>query len=348
MDAYTLTTEWDITTLQDRFGDRFEAYTPLAKFTAVQIGGKADGLLLVDTVPSLVDATTYLWEQRVPFIILGGGSNILVSDAGVRGIVILNRARLVEFDAEANPPTVRADSGTNFGLLARQAAIKGLAGLEWAAGIPGTIGGAVVGNAGAHGGDVASTLLLADILHREIPNNLIEDGSQTEVKYPRENWTVERLEYSYRNSILKSGLETGSSMGSVFKLVSDQPDSVVLGATMRLERSSPDAVAEKMDRYAAFRRETQPPGATMGSMFKNPPGDFAGRLIDAAGLKGERIGGAGISPLHGNFFINYGGATANDVWHLIKLAREKVFDRSGVTLDLEIQLIGEWDRGNSL
>jgi UDP-N-acetylmuramate dehydrogenase len=347
MDTSAMTSEWDLMTLQEKFGNRFKANAHLGKFTAAQIGGAADGLLVVDSIVALIEAVTYLWEVEVPFFILGGGSNILISDAGVRGLVILNRARQVEFDVDADPPNVRADSGANFGLVARQAAGRGLAGLEWAAGIPGTVGGAVVGNAGAHGNDMASSLLLADILHRENVNNLIEYGSQPEVMYRRENWTVERLKFGYRSSVLKSDPALESRMG-VPSHFPHQPDSIVLGALLHLSKSSPDAAAVKLDEFVEFRRRTQPPGASMGSMFKNPPRDFAGRLIDAAGLKGKRIGGAGISPLHGNFFINYGGASAADVWELICLARQAVSERFGVTLELEIQLVGDWDGGLSI
>jgi UDP-N-acetylmuramate dehydrogenase len=122
-----------------------------------------------------------------------------------------------------------------------------------------------------------------------------------------------------------------------------QPDSIVLAALLQLSRSSPESTQLKIDEYVAYRRRTQPPGATMGSMFKNPPQDFAGRLIEETGLKGTRIGGAGISPLHGNFFINYGNASASDIWELIRLARASVAEKFGITLELEIQLAGEWD-----
>lgn len=346
MDVQKMASAKSLERLQERFGNRFRSNAPLAKFTAAQIGGSADGLLIADSIASLIDSVTYLWEQGLPFFILGGGSNILVSDDGVRGVVVLNRARRIRFEDRAHPPRVRAESGARFGLVARQAAARGLAGLEWAAGIPGTVGGAVVGNAGAHGSDMASVLLLADILHREAPGGNGGQGRKAAMLVRRENWSVEHLMYGYRSSALKfeSSSTSAASASSSYPGI---PASIVLEAVLRLERSNPEAVQAKTDEYTSYRKVTQPPGASMGSMFKNPPGDYAGRLIEMAGLKGRRIGGAGISPLHGNFFINYGNASASDVWKLIRLAQEAVLEKFGVALELEIQLVGEWGAGVS-
>jgi UDP-N-acetylmuramate dehydrogenase len=301
--------------LQAAFGERVQRDLPLARYTAARLGGPADVFLELRSSDELVQAASLLWQVGETFTILGGGSNVLVSDAGVRGVVLLNRARRVSFDQNADLPSVWAESGANFGRLARQAAQKGLSGLEWAAGIPGTLGGAVVGNAGAHGGDMAGSLLLAEILHHE---------GQMEIH--RETWPVTDLQYTYRSSRLKR-----------------QPgEAVVLGARLRLAHAHPEQVQARIDELVAARRRTQPPGASMGSMFKNPPGDYAGRLIDAAGLKGTRRGQAEISRLHGNFFLNLGGAQAQDVYGLIRLAQDRVQARFGVHLELEIELVGDW------
>jgi UDP-N-acetylmuramate dehydrogenase len=254
-------------------------------------------------------------------MVLGSGSNVLISDAGVRGVVLLNQARQVRFDEEGDPPTVWAESGAKIGLLARQAATKGLAGLEWATGIPGTLGGAVVGNAGAHGKDMSSNLMVAEILHL---NPLMGMGSSLELQ--KETWSVEQFGYEYRSSILKR----------------KTLEAVVLVVLLRLERSDPKTVQERMDAYTEHRRRTQPPGASMGSMFKNPPGDYAGRLIEAAGLKGKSIGEAQISSLHANFFVNNGNASASDIYALIQLAQKRVAEKMGVRLELEIELVGDW------
>ena len=310
-----------IETLRRVFRGRLQENVSLARFTAARLGGPADVLVYTRTADELAETVSKLWQLDVPFVVLGGGSNVLVSDTGVRGLVILNRARTatgVSFEEDKPSPTVWAESGVNFGSLSRQAARRGLAGLEWAAGIPGTLGGAVVSNTGAYGGDVSGNLLVAEILHRHI-------GLQPDVPQP-EQWRVERLEYGYRSSILKGDL------GEV----------VVLGARLQLERSTLQAVQGKIDEFVAHRRHTQPPGASMGSMFSNPSGDYAGRLIEAAGLKGTRYGGAEISSLHANFFINLGRASAADVYSLIRLAQEAVAQKFGVKLELEIELLGDW------
>ncbi len=302
--------------LQASFGQRLQRGVPLDRFTSARVGGTAEILLEVESADELAQAATLLWSEGVAWKILGGGSNVLVSDSGVRGVVVVNRARKVRFDEDSDPPTVWAESGANFGLVARQAASRGLSGLEWAAGIPGTIGGAVVGNAGAHGGDMAGNLIVATILQRNL-----EDGVPIRV-----TWPVKLLEYAYRTSQLKR--------------MSGQ--AVVLEAQLRLQRSTPEGVQAKMDEYVSYRRRTQPPGASMGSMFKNPPGDYAGRLIEAAGLKGVQVGDAQISTLHANFFINHGEATAADIYALIELAKRAVAEKFGVHLELEIELVGNW------
>ncbi len=313
-----------ITQLQQKYGDRLQAGVSLARYTSARVGGPAEMLLVANSVRELAEMISSLWEFELPFLILGGGSNVLVADAGVRGVVVLNRARHVRFSEHSTPPTVWAESGANFGLLARQAATRGLSGLEWAAGIPGSLGGAVVGNAGAFGADLSTNLVVAEILHR-IPAMETNNPHFTR----REKWLKERFGYEYRSSVLKRGSETA----------------VVLSARLQLTHSTPETVKARIDEHTAIRHRTQPPGASTGSMFKNPPGDYAGRLIDAAGLKGAQIGGTQISPLHGNFFINLGKATASDFFKLVELARSTVAEKFGVILELEIQFVGEWQVG---
>ncbi len=243
---------------------------------------------------------------------LGNASNVLVSDAGYRGVIVINRAKAIHFDLDVSPPTVTADAGTNLGGLARQAAIRGLTGLEWAGSVPGTVGGAVYGNAGAHGSEIQTNLIMAEILH---PIS------------GRERWTCEQFEYSYRSSVLKR----------------THNPAIVLAAQFKLSQSTKEEVQARMEIFNNHRRGTQPPGASMGSMFKNPAGDYAGRLIEAAGLKGTRIGGAEISSVHANFFINHQEANASHVYQLIRLAQSKVKGQFGVDLELEIELLGEWN-----
>ncbi|MCI0519547.1 MAG: UDP-N-acetylmuramate dehydrogenase [Chloroflexi bacterium] len=300
------------------FGERVRRDEPLSRFTAARLGGPADVFLEVRSAQELAQAAAALWAAGCGFLVLGGGSNVLVSDRGVRGAVVLNKARRARFLVCEQPPCVWAESGANLGALARQAAVKGLAGLEWAAGIPGTLGGAVVGNAGAQGGDTAGSLLVAEILQR---NSAMQENLPQ-----RETWPVERLEYGYRASLLKR----------------NPGEAVVLAAALRLETGDPQTIQARMDALVSRRKRTQPPGASMGSMFKNPPGDYAGRLIEAAGLKGVTLGGAAISDLHANFFINREQATASDIYALITLARRAVAAKMGVQLELEVELVGEW------
>jgi len=331
--------------LQVAFGARLRIDAPLARYTTARVGGPAKALVFAECVSELVDTVKRLWELPLPFVILGGGSNVLVSDAGFQGVVVLNRARQVHFDLKREPLTVWAASGAKLGLIARQAATRGLSGLEWAAGIPGTIGGAVVGNAGAHGGDIAGNLLMAEILHRSETNSPLKNEPIHTTKAIQELWPVEHFEYSYRSSSIKRHQHMQMAQKTEGELAYiHQPQEIVLAAILRLNRTSKELIQKKMEENLAIRRKTQPPGASLGSMFKNPPADYAGRLVEAAGLKGACIGDAEISQLHANFFINRGKATATDVWELIQLARRTVAEKFGVSLELEIELLGTWNQ----
>lgn len=303
--------------IYSRYAERIKQNAALSRLTAARIGGPADYLIEVFSSDELADVVGSLWEANEDFTLLGGGSNVLISDKGIRGVVVLNHARNVKILSDKEPFIVWAESGTNFGFLARHVALKGYSGLEWAAGIPGTVGGAVVGNAGAHGGDVSKNLNLAEILH-------LINGERR--NYRVEKWQPARFGFNYRYSVLKEKTKRD----------------VVLSAEFRLIRADMNKITEKMKEYVDYRRKTQPPGATMGSMFKNPTGDFAGRLIEASGLKGVRIGDAEISNIHANFFVNHGHAKALDVLRLIQIAQEKVYSDFGIKLELEIELLGDW------
>lgn len=337
---------FDANAMRNKFGDQFNTNVSIARYTSARIGGLADGLLTAESIDDLVSMVSYLWEEEIPFVLLGGGSNVLVSDAGVKGLVLLNKARQVMFDVESEPPTVWAASGSNFGVISRQAASRGLTGLEWASGIPGTIGGAIVGNAGAHSGEISGNLLLAEILHREIEDKRSKNGNPPRRVVRREDWPADQFKFSYRSSCIKEKMAGAIDVEEVdFPGRSDikQPEVIVLAALLRLAQSTKQLVEARLDELVAQRRLTQPSGASMGSMFKNPEGDYAGRLIEQAGLKGTRVGDAAISSLHANFFINYGNASATDVWDLINLSRSVVSSKFGVNLELEIELIGLWD-----
>jgi UDP-N-acetylmuramate dehydrogenase len=281
------------------------------------VGGPADLLTVAESANALARAVAAAWQHAVPYRVLGGGCNVLIADRGVRGLVIINRAASVSFEDRA----VHAESGTMLALLARRTVERGLAGMAWAAGLPGTVGGAVVGNAGAFGGDIASTLCSGTVLE--------PDGRVVE----RENaW----FGFAYRSSRLK---EIGRGRGGALA------PRVVLAATFELAPDEGAMARGRADELLRWRRAHHPSGATMGSTFKNPPDHHAGRLIEQAGLKGSRVGGARISEQHANFLINEGNATARDVLALIEHAQAEVERQFGVRLALEIELLG-WQEGS--
>lgn len=301
----------DIAYLREVYGNRLQENTPLSTYTSARIGGPADASIITRSSDDLGEIVLRMWEKGIKFIIIGGGTNLLVSDKGVRELVIINRARNTQFTESGTTPLAMADSGTTMNDLAQKAANLGLSGLEWAATIPGSIGGAVYGNAGAFGGDMATNLVSVDVLER---------------RSGREKWSVEKLEYGYRTSILKR----------------DHLSVVILAAELKLKKSTPELVKQKMEMNSAHRRTSQPTGASMGSIFKNPPGDHAGRLIENSGLKGKRVGNAEISDLHANFIINRGKTFASEVKELIEDVQTEVNKKFGIALELEIEMIGEW------
>lgn len=302
--------------LQALLGHRLRENEPLARYTAARLGGPADWLYVSNAknlFDELIEVATTAWSMGLPVQVLGGGANVLVSDAGVRGLVIVNRINDIEFGEWHDGRNVSATSGTSLMNLARRCQQAGLTGMEWAVSVPGTVGGAVITNAGAHGSDMAQTL--GDVV-------VLEAGKGPQL------YSCDELEYDYRHSILKAR--------------SDRRFLVLL-ATFALAKEEPAAIQERMDSFRAYRKETQPPGASLGSIFKNPPGDYAGRLIDAAGLKGYQIGNVQVSPVHANFFINTGDATAADYYALIRHVQGVVAQKMDVQLELEIEVVGDWD-----
>jgi UDP-N-acetylmuramate dehydrogenase len=283
----------------------------LSKYTAARLGGPADALVVARSSEAIVEAIQVAQKQAIPWLILGGGTNVLISDKGVRGIVIINQAKAVDINAEEG--TVRAEGGANLSTLARRCMSKGLKGLEWAVSVPGTVGGAVVNNAGAHGGDMSDNL---------VETHLFDVNNTGEPQV----WPLGKLDYDYRHSSLKG----------------QHGRYVVLQAILQLESGhDPQELSRIADEFVAHRKRTQPPGASLGSIFKNPPNDYAGRLIEACGLKGYCIGGVAVSPVHANFFVNDGSGTASDYSALIDHIQAEVMAQTGVQLDIEIERIGE-------
>jgi len=297
-------------------------HEPLAPYTSWRIGGPARYFAAVSNADELRELLQWAAQRSLPAFLLGGGTNILVADGGYPGLVIRNRAvghRIEEFGADVR---LWIESGAPMAGTARRMAAQGYGGLVWAEGLPGTIGGAVFGNAGCYGGDMHYNLVRAWVL---------QSGDVQE-------WPVERFEYGYRTSALKKQLaEAASAFGA-----SDAVQlPVVLAAELRLQRADPERLAAEMAEIATSRRSKTPSGSSCGSVFKNPAGTTSGRLLDQAGLKGARVGNAAVSDKHANYIVNLGGATASDVLRLTDMMRERVFAEFGVELELEVQLVGE-------
>lgn len=308
----------DATRFRELFGEQCQVNAPLGRYTSARVGGPAELFVTVTSGMELQTAVELAYASRINYFILGGGSNILVAAKGVGGLVIMNKARAVNFRNIGAAVICTVESGMNLSSLARQCIAKGLGGLEWAIGVPGTIGGAVVGNSGAHGGDMRSILRAATIW---------EPGKGAVI------YTADDMKYAYRDSILKR--EQGRNISR----------RVVLSAELQLTPESVEVLTARADGFTARRKETQPGGASMGSMFKNPENYYAGYLIEAAGLKGFQIGGASISEKHANFFVSDSAATAEDIRALIAEAWNTVREKFGIEMELEVELVGEWEFG---
>jgi len=328
-----LTTLLDLTA-PARFGVEVHTGVSLAAYTTMKVGGAAEYFATVQTVEQLIRLVRWARTMELPYFVLGGGSNILISDAGMRGLVIYNRCRQVRIDAapccvfpQDDRPFVFAESGGSMAGLARRTVSAALTGLEWAVSLPGTVGGAVVNNAGAYGGAVQDNLYDAMILGA--------DGDIEEVP-------AAQLAYGYRTSSLKAT----TAAGGRFSAVHAGFGPVVLSANFRLAPGDPETIKAQAEHNLQHRRRTQPVEPSLGSTFVNPPGDYAGRLIEAAGLKGAAVGGIQVSRTHANFLINPGGvgsATAADVMGLIEHVQQVVAARCGVQLTPEVQCVGNWE-----
>lgn len=294
-------------------GEQLRFDEPLARYTAARLGGVADMLYIArESSETLAEIVQTAWQYDIPVRVIGGGANVLISDAGVRGLVVINRVKEIHFGRWHDGRTVSATAGVGLTSLANRCATRGLSGFEWAVSVPGTVGGAVVNNAGAHGGDMSDSV-------RDV---VLIDA----VRGPQ-MLSLAELDYDYRHSSLKARTDRRF---------------LVLMANLALHPGDPDAIHARMNEFHAHRKRTQPAGASLGSIFKNPPDDYAGRLIEAAGLKGHHIGGAAVSTVHANFFINDGGATASDYHALVRHVQATVQAQFGVELEPEIEFIGEF------
>ncbi len=327
--------------VQEAFGKLARADEPLARHGTFGVGGPADAWVSIVQEDALERLATLAAQRDWPLMLVGNGTNVLYADAGARGIVA--RMQMTQWSLEpledAERVRLRAGAGVSLPKLVNDLAAQGWAGLEWAAGVPGTIGGAVVSNAGAHGVCVADTLESARILFA--PGAAEGEPDRAVIRVLR----ASDLGLTYRHSRFRADRrvtfdDEGHPQAAPRALI--EPPEMITGATFILRRDESAAILERVAYYKQHRKETQPPQPSAGSVFKNPEGDHSGRLIESVGLKGTRIGRAEISPRHANFIVNTGGASAADVVALIALARRTVRERCGVELELEVELRGDW------
>ncbi len=277
----------------------------LAPYTTFSIGGPADYLVEAKTKKEIIKALIWAKKRKIPWFVLGSGSNILVSDKGLRGLVIMNKNSKTP---KLQNSKIMASSGVSLAKLIDFATQHHLAGLEFLAGVPGTVGGAIVGNSGPKNDSMAQAVEKVIVLG--------EDGLIYDL-------TKEECQFNYRSSRFKKTKE------------------IILEVVFKLKPSKPELIKKKIERALSLRK-SQPQGKSAGSIFKNPPGEKAGHLIDKAGLKGKKIGGAMISKEHANWIVNLGHAQAKDVIKLIGLCKKKVKEKFNIELEEEIRLIGNF------
>lgn len=275
--------------------------------TTFKVGGEAEFFLTPKTVDELSKTIKYLKIVSYPYYILGNGSNVLVKDSGYKGAIIKIKENLSGIEIDADNCFVKAEAGATLAKIAKSVYEEGMTGFEFAAGIPGTLGGAVTMNAGAYGGEMKDIIMEVTVMDK---------AGNIDVK------TAEEMKFAYRHSIVK------------------EEELIVLSAIMELKAGDKEEIKEMMDDLAARRRDKQPleyPSA--GSTFKRPEGYFAGKLIMDAGLRGYRVGGAMVSEKHCGFVINAGDATAADVLQVISDVKAKVFEQFGVMLEEEVKIL---------
>ena len=296
--------------IQRRLGVKTSRDEPLARFSTMRVGGPADLFAEVRNLFELRAIVRFARSRDIPLHLIGRGSDLVISDAGIAGLVVVVRAAGLRVEDQQ----LHAEAGVQMAKLATTGKVAGLSGLEFGLAIPGTVGGAVWANAGAHGSDVQGVLTRALVVDA--------DGEERSLG-------PDELGMAYRETRLKHGTP-------------GRPE-VVLAASFALEPAEPDTIAERLGSIRRWRAEHQPIGQkSAGSVFRNPEGDSAGRMIDELGLKGRRLGGAQVSPMHANFIVNTGGATAAEVRELAALVRETVRRERGIELAYEVEFVGDW------
>jgi UDP-N-acetylmuramate dehydrogenase len=286
-------------------GGRAQRAVPLGPLTTYRVGGPAALFVAIDDERDLASVRAAVLATAVPVLVLGKGSNLLVADRGFRGLVVALGERYAAISIEET--VVRAGAAAALPVVARRTAAAGLTGFEWAVGVPGSIGGAVRMNAGGHGSDMAAVLARVRVV---------------DLRGGEDEWmAAPRLALAYRHSAI-------------------EPDQLVLEADLQLAPGDRAASEAEIAEIVRWRRENQPGGQNAGSVFTNPPGDSAGRLVDAAGLKGFRVRTAAVSEKHANFIISADGGRADDVYALMVEVRARVAAATGVVLEPETRLVG--------
>ncbi|HEU5230485.1 MAG TPA: UDP-N-acetylmuramate dehydrogenase [Ktedonobacteraceae bacterium] len=325
--------------LRTRFGERVRRHEPLSRHSTFGVGGPADVWITLDASDDLVALVTLCAGQSWPLLVVGNGTNLLFADAGVRGIVarIALNSYTIKDHGDGTALLV-ADAGVSWPRLLNELAALGWGGLEFGPGIPGTLGGGVISNAGAHGSNIGEVLEWVEVVDAR---QCIERAAAPVIqRYQRAD-----LDLRYRHSRFRAERRIqfdpqGYPLAAPRKLI--EPQEIVMRVGARLHQEEPGKLRETIEDHKQHRKRTQPPQQSAGSVFKNPPGDYSGRLIEAAGLKGLTRGKAQISERHANFIVNVGGASATDVAALIMEAHNRVHAQFGVDLELEVELRGEW------
>lgn len=332
--------------LYPHFKERLRRNEALSRHCTFGVGGPADVWVSLDTPEELIELVRLCTERSWPLLLVGNGTNIVYADGGARGIVArIALDRYTIEDSGDGTALLDAEAGVSWPRLLNDLAPKGWGGLEFGPGIPGTLGGGVISNAGAHNSNMSQVLEWLDVLDARGANNPHNGISVPQVR----RYMRDEIQMGYRHSRFRSGRRIdfdaqGNPVIPPRGLI--EPGEIILRLGVRLHSENPERLKAIIEQYKQHRKQTQPPQQSAGSVFKNPPGDFAGRLLEQVGMKGVTRGKAQISPRHANFIVNLGGAKAADVVALIVEARRRVHDQFGIDLELEVELRGEWNTGH--
>jgi UDP-N-acetylmuramate dehydrogenase len=335
----TFDVETAYTQLRSHLGASVRRNEPLARHCTFGVGGLADIWVSLESREDLIGLVTLCTERRWPLLLVGNGTNVLYADAGARGIVgrIALNNYIIE-DQGNGLARLIAGAGVSWPRLLNDLTTRGWGGLEFGPGIPGTLGGAVISNAGAHNRDLGQVLEWVEIL--DVQAALERPVAPTVSRYGQNALDLRYRHSRFRGSRRVQFDERGYPIAPPPQLI--EPSEIVMQLGIRLHRADPQQLRMTIEEHKQHRKRTQPPQQSAGSVFKNPPGDFAGRLIEAAGMKGQRYGGAQISQRHANFIVNVGGASAADIATLIMEAHNRVLAQFGIELELEVELRGDW------